>query len=235
IAPQQPFISDTIYAEGTLSREVDLYAFVTGNGAEGNDTLLGGDGNDSLHSGAGYDFVNGDGDTDVAGTTDEDHIFGGDGNDVLWGGRDHDHLWGGYGDDHLDVKPRPDRDTPEWFTYGRESYDAIDYAYGGWGQDALQANIGDAGPVPGDRLIDWVGAYNVYYVCPGAYGERMITRSLSPGMIRFLQDLAQGDGASNTSNPTASGYRELGMVFPQQAKDNSNPVHPDNPGHFTCN
>lgn len=154
---------------------------------------------------------------------------------MRWGGRDHDHLWGGHGDDHLDVKPRPDRDTPEWFTYGRKSYDAIDYAYGGWGQDALQANIGDTGPVPGDRLMDWLGAYNAYYVCPGAYSERMITRSLSPGMIRFLQDLAQGDGAGNTSSHASSGFRELGMVFPSQAKDNSSPVHPDNPGHFTCN
>jgi hypothetical protein len=169
IAPEQPFLSDTIFAAGTLSRQVELYAFVTGNGAEGNDTL---------HGGAGYDRLHGDGDADAAGTTDEDDVFGGDGNDALWGGRDHDHLWDGYGDDYLDVKPRPDRDSLEWFTYGNpESYDGIDYAYGGWGQDALQANVGDTGPVPGDRLLDWVGAYNVYYVCPGAYGERMIARA----------------------------------------------------------
>ncbi|HEX6290153.1 MAG TPA: calcium-binding protein [Herpetosiphonaceae bacterium] len=236
IAPQQPFISDTIFVEGTLTRQVDLFSFVTGDGAEGDDTLLGGDGDDSLHGGAGYDLLNGDGDADVTGSTDQDRVFGGDGNDALWGGRDHDHLWGGYGDDYLDVKPRPDTDSPEWFTYGGpESYDGIDYAYGGWGQDALQANVGDTGPVPGDRLMDWVGAYNVYYVCPGAYGEWMITRSLSPGMIRFLQELAEGDGADNTANRTSSGFRELAMVFSNETKDNANPVHPDNPGHFTCN
>lgn len=236
IAPEQPFLSEIIYAKGTLSRDVTLYAFASAAGGAGNDTLLGGDGDDHLHGGAGADIMNGDGDSDQATTQDDDAVFGGDDRDVLWGGRGHDHLWGGYGDDYLDVKPRADRaDAPEWFTYGGpESFQGIDYVYGGWGQDAMQADVGDTGPVPGDRLMDWVGAYNVYYVCPGAYGERMITRSHSPGLIRFLQELAQADGADTTASQGKSGFNEVGMVFPNEANQNANPVHPDNPGHFTC-
>lgn len=241
IAPHQPFIDDTIFKKGSLSRLVQLYRFNQGQGADGKDILLGGDGNDSLHGSAGADLIQGDGDTDLQETADEDHLFGGDGNDVLWGGRGHDHVWGGYGNDYLDVKPRPassDRpaDPTNWFTYGMtDNYQGIDYLYGGWGQDALQANIGGPGKTPGDRLFDWVGAYNVYYVCSGAYGEGVITRSHSPSIIQFLQKLAESDGAIATATPNASGFAEVGIVFANEAKENANPVHQDHPGHFTCN
>jgi Ca2+-binding RTX toxin-like protein len=254
IEPREPFIFDTIFEAGTLYRLAQLYAFQTGNGVEGNDIMLGGDGNDSLHGGAGSDLMNGDGDgnpltgdPDPA-TVDEDHLFGDDGNDAMWGGRGHDHLWGGFGNDYLDVRPRPQRttgqgskrtvlpaDPPEWFIYGEpDNYQAIDYMYGGWNQDAMQANVADTGPVPGDRLIDWVGAYNVYYLCPGLYGEWVITRGHSPHIIQFLQQLAEGDGAFSPATAGSSGFRELALVFPNDARFNSNPPHPDNPGHFTC-
>jgi len=230
IRPNPPFLNDTIYVTGTLYRGVRLYAFQTGDGAEGDDTLLGGNGNDSLHGGAGDDLVNGN--------AGEDRAFGGDGSDAVWGGPDHDHLWGGHGDDFLDVKPRSTpavRDSPLWFTYARfDNYQDIDYIDGGWDQDALQANVADTGPVPGDRLLDWVGAYNVYYLCPALYGDWVITRGHSPSLIRFLQDLAQGDGALDTLTDGTSGFHEVGIVFPNQAGQNSHPPHPDNPGHFTC-
>lgn len=241
IAPHQPFIDDTIFKKGSLSRLVQLYRFKQGQGADGKDILLGGDGNDSLHGSAGADIIQGDGDSDLGETADEDHLFGGDGDDVLWGGRGHDHVWGGYGNDYLDVKPRPassDRpaDPTSWFTYGMtDNYQGIDYLYGGWGQDALQANIGGPGKTPGDRLLDWVGAYNVYYVCSGAYGEGVITRSHSPSIIQFLQKLAESDGAIATATPNASGFAEVGIVFANESKENANPVHQDHPGHFTCN
>ena len=247
VEPKPPFITDTIYLNGSLYRQVELFAFVQGEGGEGNDVMLGGDGDDSLHGGPGKDIMNGDGDSDlITGadpnptTADEDHMFGGDGSDVMWGGRGHDHLWGGYGDDYLDVKPRTadvyaPPDPPEWFVYGRiDNYQGIDYIYGGWDRDAMQANVADMGPVPGDRLIDWVGAYNVYYLCPALYGDWVITRDLSPDMVRFLQKLAQGDGALNTSVNGTSGFRETAIVFQQEARFNSNPPHPDNPGHFFC-
>ena len=127
-------------------------------------------------------------------------------------------------------------DPPEWFTYAREeNYEDMDVIYGGWDQDAMQANVGQPGPRSGDRLIDWVGAYNVYYTCPGAYGEGVITRMISPDLIAYLQQLSEADGAYDTMTNGSSGFRELAMVFPNQAGQNSHPPHPDHPGHFTCN
>jgi hypothetical protein len=122
-----------------------------------------------------------------------------------------------------------------WFYYAEdEHYQDVDYIYGGWDQDAMQANVGDEGPEIGDRLMDWVGAYNGYYLCPGLYGEFVNTRDHSPGLIAFLQDLSEADGAIETPVEGTSGFEELAMVFPNEAGQNANPVHPDNPGHFVC-
>ena len=93
-----PFFEETVYVAGTFTRQVALYSFLKGGGAEGNDTLLGGDGRDSMHGGPGNDTMNGNGNVDK--------LFGGDGDDVVWGGPGDDDLWGGYQDDHLDVRPR---------------------------------------------------------------------------------------------------------------------------------
>jgi hypothetical protein len=245
IETNPPFFKDTIYAAGTMTRQVKLYAFLTGGGTDGNDVMLGGDGRDSMHGGAGKDILNGDGDS-VAGedpdpsTDDEDHLFGGDGDDVMWGGRGHDHLWGGHGNDHLDVRPRVALlvtvpDTPEWFTYGEpDNFQGLDIVHGGWGQDALQANVTIPGPPDADRLIDWDGGYNVFYVCPGAYGEGTITRMGNPDLLLFLQRLALSDGATDPFVTGTSGHRELAYVYPNERGQNSHPPHPDHPGHFVC-
>ena len=240
-----PFLEDTLFEIDTFTRTVELFSFLTGEGAEGNDVMLGGDGRDSLHGGPGDDFMNGDGDsvdgTDpVPETDDEDHVFGGDGDDVMWGGRSHDHLWGGHGDDHIDVSPRTASrvtapDNALWFTYGvPDHYQGLDIIYGGFGRDAMQANEAEAGPPLADRLIDWVGGFNVFYVCPGAYGEGTITRIPSPDMREFLRDLAEADGALMPRTNGTSGFRELGYVFPQDMRVNAKPPHPDHPGHFVC-
>jgi hypothetical protein len=127
------------------------------------------------------------------------------------------------------------RDPEEWFAYAEfDHYQGVDYVYGGWDQDAMQANIGDEGPVPGDRLLDWVGTYNVYYLCPGLYGEFVVTRDHSPAIIDFLQQLSRGDGAVETATEGSSGFRELAMVFPNEGGQNAHPVHEDTPGHFVC-
>ena len=126
-------------------------------------------------------------------------------------------------------------DPLEWFAYAsEENSQNIDYIYGGWGQDAMQADVGDTGPVPGDRLIDWAGAYNVYFLCPGLYGERVITRNHGPYIVAFLQNLAAGDGAVHVCTEGSSGFDEVAMVFSQDIAQNSHPHHPRNPGHFTC-
>jgi len=245
IESNTPFFEDVIFPAGSLHRQAELFAYETGDGAEGHDVLLGGDGRDSMHGCAGNDIMNGDGDS-VAGedpveaTDDEDHMFGGDGDDVMWGGRSHDHVWGGHGNDHLDVRPRTASevtapDTPEWFTYGEpDHFQGLDIVHGGWDSDAMQANIAAPGPPPADRLIDWAGGYNVFYVCPGAYGEGTITREGSPAFLEFLRDLSESDGALKPHTEGTSGFRELAYVFPRDRRFNAKPPHPDHPGHFVC-
>jgi Ca2+-binding RTX toxin-like protein len=254
IRPNEPFIDEDIFVAGTLTREVTLQQIPNG----GNDLILGGDDGDSLHGGAGVDLINGE--------RGDDRSFGGDGNDAIWGGRGHDHSYGGYGADHLDVRPRttavkPVADPHSWFfaapddlstindggtadpSDDKEDYDGysgIDFIYGGYDQDAMQANVGDAGPVLGDRLMDWAGSYNAYYLCPAVFGERVITRDMSPSIIVFWEQMARGDGAQPTtigegkSITTDSGFNELAMVYKPDVKKNQKPVHPDTPGHFTC-
>ncbi len=222
IEPNEPFLDDSIYVDGSLFREVRLEEIAIG----GTDRMLGGPNGDWMHGGAGDDLMNGN--------SGNDRLFGDDGDDVMWGGPHHDHLWGGWQADYLDVRPRPDDPAP-WHAYATDDhYQDIDYVYGGWHQDAMQANIGDEGNVVGDRLIDWVGAYNAYYLCPGLYGEFVVTRDHSPAMITFLQQLSAGDGGYETAVEGTSGFNEVAMVFPNQAGNNSSPVHPDNPGHFVC-
>jgi Ca2+-binding RTX toxin-like protein len=236
IAPNEPFIDDVIFVFNTLFRETTLQEIASG----GNDRMLGGLGADWMHGGAGYDLMNGN--------AGDDHLFGDDGPDAMWGGLHHDHLWGGNGDDYLDVLPRPETiiiknkkqtilppDPKEWFAIAStENFENVDYIYGGWDQDAMQADVADEGPVSGDRLLDWVGTYNVYYLCPGVYGEYVVTRDLSPAMQTFLQQLGMGDGAVLPDIEGTSGFDEVAIVYTSDVGANSHPVHPDNPGHFTC-
>jgi hypothetical protein len=83
-------------------------------------------------------------------------------------------------------------------------------------------------------MIDWAGAFNAFYRCDAAYGDWVITRQHSPSVVAFLQKLAQGFGALDTSKPGTSGFRETAIVFPTEIRFNSNPPNPDNPAHFTC-
>jgi Ca2+-binding RTX toxin-like protein len=184
--------------------------------------------------------------------------------DAGWGGDGYDHLWGGYGADYLDVRPRhagsntgagqvpgltPTSDPETWFqvagpaapetshngnSYNQDNFEYKDYIYGGWDQDTMQANIGDNGPHIGDRNLDWSGSYNGYYLCPSTYGDWVSTRAIAPGLIEFLQQMAQGDGATTTATSGTSGFRETAIVFSQEVKDNTKPIHPDTPAHFTC-
>jgi Ca2+-binding RTX toxin-like protein len=246
IRPQPPFIDDDIKISGSLFREFRMQSqqeISTG----GDDRMSGGPGGDWMHGGAGKDVMNGDG--------GNDHMFGDNGGDALWGGPNHDHLWGGYGRDFLDVHPRVDEsaDNPnscnpltppdplEWYQFGVDAncdgnFEGIDYMYGGWDADALQADRGENGPVEGDRLIDWAGVFNLYILCPATYGEWVITRQLSPSITDFLHLLAEGDGAFKPgpmgSDP--SGKNEVAFVFSRDVRFNSNPPYEGTPAHFTC-
>ena len=231
-------------------------------GGDGNDWIHTGPGQDLATGNAGDDRIHlGDNDEDKITDVQNGLAQAHDQVDAAWGGTGHDHLWGGYGADYLDVRPRstasvpglvPTSDPETWFQlageeashngvlYGQANFEGIDYIYGGWDQDSMQANEGDNGPVIGDRLMDWGGSYNGYYLCPATFGDWVTTRAIAPGLIGFLQSLSWGDGAG--TGPTAtqattagtSAFRETAIVFSNEVKDNTNPIHPDTPGHFTC-
>ena len=205
-------------------------------GTGGDDILMGGDGIDWLHGGAGADLANGG--------PGDDRVFGGDDADALWGGLGNDRLYGGHGNtpgDSLDVKPMttsPDLWSvvaPEVDRDGKTNpTNGIDLIHGGWGHDALQADdVTKNGP--GDRLIDWAGQHNVYYVCDSSNGGNTIIRSPSNGMEEFLRVLAINDGAASDGNGTltGSGANELGYVYPQDINQNTK-KHPNVKGDFVC-
>jgi len=120
------------------------------------------------------------------------------------------------------------------YGHGDDNFGDKDYHYGGWDQDTLQANVSDNGPHVGDRLLDWGGSYNGYYLCASTYGDWVSTRALAPGVIAFLQAMSQGDGATTTATTGTSGFRETAIVFTNEQKDNTKPIHVDTPAHFTC-
>jgi Ca2+-binding RTX toxin-like protein len=223
------FVLEQVRTTGSLVRMVELVAIAIG----GEDVLLGGSGRDHLHGGAGDDDANGG--------EGDDAVFGADGDDDLWGGPGHDRIYGGYGQDNLDVKPRPN-DPALWAVVAstddtddnRATINGEDLLYGGFGADALQADVGESGPSAGDRLLDWVGAYNVYYVCSSAYGAGRIQRRPDPKTLAVLVELAAADGALTPGTGGTSGWTELGLVTTKDNKQNNSPKHPDHPGGETC-
>jgi hypothetical protein len=230
-------------------------------GLDGDDWMHGGAGRDLMNGdgdGQGevvdpdhtYTFVITD---PNAASADVDRIFGGDSNgsgsvsavnggngDAVWGGRGHDHTYGGRGDDMLEVRPDPSKPAnfpAEWSAWAEadvESYHGIDFVYGGYDQDAMQANVADNGPVNGDRLFDWVGVYNIYYLCPATYGAYVSIRDQSPAILTYFQTQARADGALNPQTSGTSGYNELALVYKPDVKNNSHPIYPGTPGHFFC-
>lgn len=222
----QPFMSSNVYVQGTLTRQVQLFSFLDTNGAAGDDVLLGGAGTDALHGGPGADLINGNG--------DDDYLFGGSGNDALWGGPGNDDEFGGPGRDYLDVVPRP-LDPATWTTYAAVDHlQGYDLLYGGLDADAMQADFQTNGPGIADRLVDWSGTFNAYFVCNGG-GAGTIIRSADPSTIAYLQAVAAGRGAFQVAAPaTSSGFNEAGIVFTSDIKKNNSPTHSDGRGMGVC-
>jgi hypothetical protein len=167
-----------------------------------------------------------------------DYLFGGHGgtstsaNGIVTGGAD-----------VLDYRPRPGIDPQSWFdatdttsSGPHQHHQGIDWIYGGWDRDVLQADVADNGPNPGDRLLDWTGAYNLYTHCNSAYGGFNDVRQHSPAMQDFLQRLAYGTGVGASldavKDPTKSAFRELALVYPNDAGANAGSAYPTTPGHF---
>ncbi len=105
-----------------------------------------------------------------------------------------------------------------------------DLMYGGFNRDVFQSQAGGYG----DRMIDDQGAYNLEFVCPGAYGGLQVNRALSPSLQAFVLGLASADGAVNPSTPTSSGGVEVSLIYPSNSAGNTGPAYPTTPGHFTC-
>ena len=132
-------------------------------------------------------------------TSTVDYLFGGNGlkTDPVTGGAD-----------ILDYRPRPGVDPAAWFeatdtratdpVAAHQHHQGIDWIYGGWDRDVMQANIADNGPNQGDKLMDWTGAYNLYTHCPSAYGGYNDVRLFSPSLQTFLQQLAFSLGAGKS-------------------------------------
>ena len=77
----------------------------------------------------------------------------------------------------------------------RQFHQGVDWVYGGWDRDVMEADLSDNGPHLGDRLVDWTGAYNLYVHCNSAYGGYTDLRTQSPSMESFLENLAFSLGA----------------------------------------
>jgi Ca2+-binding RTX toxin-like protein len=118
-----------------------------------------------------------------------------------------------------------------------QHHQGIDWQYGGWDRDVLQADVADNGPNPGDRLLDWSGAYNLYTHCNAAYGGYNDVRQFSPDMQTFLQKWAYGVGAGQTLNDVLTGgtsaFIELALVYPaDNIAHGTGSAFPSTPGHF---
>jgi Ca2+-binding RTX toxin-like protein len=117
-----------------------------------------------------------------------------------------------------------------------QHHGGTDWMYGGWDRDVMQGDVSGNGPNPGDRLLDWNGAYNLYTACNSAYGGFNDVRQHSPAMQTFLQQLAFGGGAGQVAGDSAtagtSAYRELALTYPGESTHGSGSAYPSTPGHF---
>ncbi len=127
--------------------------------------------------------------------------------------------------------------TPAFAPSAGQHHQGVDWQYGGWDRDVLQADQADNGPNEGDRLLDWNGAYNLFTHCNAAYGGFNDVRQHSPAWQQFLQRWMYGQGAGQAeSDATVAGtsaFRELALVYPGADNDHgAGKAYPGTPGHF---
>ncbi len=68
-----------------------------------------------------------------------------------------------------------------------------------------------AGAVAGTPRLNSYGAYNLFQICPAAYGGSQIIRAISPGVLIFFQRLGQADGALGAADRTSVGGGEVSI------------------------
>jgi len=235
-------------------------------GDDGADVLYGGQGCDPTASAANQDLadlcplLNGQPDLSNRGTADRwlDYVFGGK------GGTDPVSLAGAVGSDIIDFAPRgtyagctPNpwpvidadgtihdpclwwlitmRNDPNFLVH--QDHQGTDWIYGGWDRDVMQGDVAANGPNPGDRLIDWTGAYNLYTHCNAAYGGYNDIRQISSPLLPFLRTWAWGSGAGQTiSDVNTSGtsaFDEVAIVYSSDINTHgAGSAYPTTPGHF---
>ena len=232
-------------------------------GADGEDVMWGGQGCDPVLDAATPDcLVGGVFTPSSRGTNDRfvDHLFGGVGEPVA---ARQDVV----GSDILDLNPRGTYascttqawpvtsgsgknevtvDPCAWFemtdkanatTADDNHHHGTDWIYGGWDRDVMQGNVAANGPNPGDRLIDWNGAYNLYTHCNAAYGGFNDVRQHSPAMFDFLTRVAWGSGAgqlaTDVTTAGTSAFRELAFTYTSDINEHgAGNAYPTTPGHF---
>jgi hypothetical protein len=157
--------------------------------------------------------------------TGDKAIFGDLGNSWIVAGMCRCRVYGGWGNDVIDLRasmnvngglnnmpvlnPNGTPGTPAW--------EAL--TFGGAGQDIMFAGTA------GDRLIDWTGNHNSYFVPFGPFGMPTVSRTLMPALPRFLYALSQSDGADLTlgqrygGDPARNGepFGELSLVLQHDA------------------
>jgi hypothetical protein len=122
-----------------------------------------------------------------------------------------------------------------------QHHQGIDWQYGGWDRDVMQADVAQNGPNDGDKLLDWNGAFNLFSHCNSAYGGYNDVRQHSPAWQEFLQRWAYSLGAGQQASDAANGSRgvgtsafvELALVYPGSDNEHgSGQAYPGTPGHF---
>jgi Ca2+-binding RTX toxin-like protein len=135
-----------------------------------------------------------------------DHIFGDLGHDWLVGGTGTDRMFGGLGDDLINADDNLDAGVNQLSTESDDSFAEGDFAFGGGGLDVMIANAAR------DRLFDWNGEFNSYYVPFSVFGAPTVNRRISPDTVDFLMDLGASSGADTSLDEP---YGELGLVQKQ--------------------
>ncbi|HYW20936.1 MAG TPA: DUF4347 domain-containing protein [Nodularia sp. (in: cyanobacteria)] len=150
----------------------------------------------------------------------KDRIFGDIGNDWLVGGTQNDRLFGGMGDDVINADDNHDTNGGLNNRPDIPKFADADFAFGGGGLDVLIANTG------GDRLFDWIGEFNSYFVPFSPFGDPTVVRSSSPQIQQFLLGLGKESGADQTRTEPNG---ELGLVSqkdPQWQDQSGSPRDP---------
>jgi hypothetical protein len=118
-----------------------------------------------------------------------------------------------------------------------QTHHGVDWMYGGWDRDVMQADQAAEGPNTGDRLLDWNGTYNLYSHCNPSYGGFNDVREHSPAEQDLIQKWSYGSGiGQKLSDVTSSGtsaYDELALVYTGDINAHgAGKAFPTTPGHF---